>query len=177
MPRKNQGKAIQQMRRRQDLQTTLTIWSQHRRRTLGQSLQERRSQTLLCRHHRHLQQHHHPHLVCPQDLSLWLTEGTRWVIMECNEIFIVRFQVGPHPRKEKKKLPQIETRETQYSPVVGNSQQDWMASLFPGLCLPAWEVWIRVRIPVNGEGGPCGDAGGAGLFRNNSKGLHSLAHC
>ena len=30
-----------------------------------------------------------------------------------------RSQVGPRPHKEKKKLPQIETRETQYSPVVG----------------------------------------------------------
>ena len=33
----------------------------------------------------------------------------------------VWFQVGPRPHKEKKKLPQIETRETQYSPVVGKS--------------------------------------------------------
>ena len=34
------------------------------------------------------------------------------------------FQVGPRPHKDKKKLPQIETRETQYSPVVGNPLQD-----------------------------------------------------
>ena len=30
----------------------------------------------------------------------------------------IHSQVGPPIRKEKKKLPQIETRETQYSPVV-----------------------------------------------------------
>ena len=40
------------------------------------------------------------------------------------------FQVGPRPHKDKKKLPQIETRETQYSPVVGNSLQDQAANLF-----------------------------------------------
>ena len=40
------------------------------------------------------------------------------------------FQVGPRPHKDKKKLPQIETRETQYSPVVGNPLQDQAANLF-----------------------------------------------
>ena len=147
MFRKSQEKATQRTRRRrQDLQTTQTIWSRRRRETLGPSLQERKRRTpptLLCRHHHHLPQCHHPHQVCPQDLSLWLTEGIRLAKDKEKKKIILWFQIGPRPHKDKKKLPQIETRETQYSPVVANSHLGWLNGI------PIFRTLSRCMISTN----------------------------